>query len=95
MSSFPEIVRPVRLYSCLLLLVSLYSTAYAADVNPSVLPGAAVSDAGNEIDMTAQERQFLKQKGQVTMCVDPDWMPLEGWPSSAARFRVCTTSGRS
>lgn len=77
MSSVPGIVRSVRLCSCLLILVSLFSTAYAADVNPSVLPGAAVSDAGNEIDMTAQERQFLKQKGRVTMCVDPDWMPLE------------------
>ncbi len=29
------------------------------------------------LDLTAEEQTFLQQKGQITMCVDPDWMPLE------------------
>ncbi|MBU0945203.1 MAG: transporter substrate-binding domain-containing protein [Proteobacteria bacterium] len=27
--------------------------------------------------LTDDEQEFLKKKGQITMCVDPDWMPLE------------------
>jgi polar amino acid transport system substrate-binding protein len=29
------------------------------------------------IELTAQESAYLKQKQQINMCIDPDWMPLE------------------
>ncbi len=29
------------------------------------------------LDFTDQERAYLKEKKQITMCIDPDWMPLE------------------
>ena len=77
MSSYPGIDRPVRFGSCLLLLVCLVSTATAADVNPAVLPGDTLPESGNPIELTPAERQFLDRKGRITLCVDPDWMPLE------------------
>jgi hypothetical protein len=29
------------------------------------------------IELTKEEKEYLKQKGQITMCVDPDWEPFE------------------
>ena len=31
----------------------------------------------NPIELTEEEQQYLDQKQQLTMCVDPDWMPYE------------------
>lgn len=30
-----------------------------------------------ELDLSVQEQDYLKTKQQITMCIDPDWMPLE------------------
>ncbi|MEJ2396442.1 MAG: diguanylate cyclase [Candidatus Thiodiazotropha sp.] len=48
----------------------------AEGLNPSLQP---LSDHGssNEQSLSSEERNFLLQKGRVTMCVDPDWLPLE------------------
>lgn len=29
------------------------------------------------MELTPEERQYLDKKSQLTMCVDPDWMPYE------------------
>ncbi|MBU1138228.1 MAG: transporter substrate-binding domain-containing protein [Proteobacteria bacterium] len=43
--------------------------AYKGDkVAEGQLPSLALTD---------EEQSFLEKKGQITMCVDPDWMPLE------------------
>lgn len=31
----------------------------------------------SSLALTDEEQHFLEKKGQITMCVDPDWMPLE------------------
>lgn len=31
----------------------------------------------NTISLSNEERSYLQQKGEITMCVDPDWMPYE------------------
>ncbi|MDX2507732.1 MAG: diguanylate cyclase [Gammaproteobacteria bacterium] len=38
--------------------------------------GLTKSEAVN-LDLTAQELDYLQQTKQITMCIDPDWMPLE------------------
>ncbi len=48
----------------------------------SPLPGFAVQNAGLDGHaakqlLTAEEQQYLEKKQQLTMCVDPDWMPYE------------------
>ena len=35
------------------------------------------SHASADVEFTAQEQKYLQEKGQITMCIDPDWMPLE------------------
>ncbi|WP_020587636.1 transporter substrate-binding domain-containing protein [Desulfobacter curvatus] len=37
-----------------------------------------VSDKVKHIDLTAEERAWLKSHGMIRICVDPDWMPYEG-----------------
>ena len=38
-----------------------------------VLADTALKD----VNLSAQEIDYLQQKKQITMCIDPDWMPLE------------------
>ena len=38
---------------------------------------ARVPELGNPLHFTPEEQQYLDGKQQITMCVDPDWMPLE------------------
>lgn len=33
--------------------------------------------ADSNIDLTLDEKYFLANKGEITMCIDPDWMPCE------------------
>jgi len=33
----------------------------------------------SKIDFTAQERAYLQKKKAITMCIDPKWMPYEGF----------------
>jgi diguanylate cyclase (GGDEF)-like protein len=33
--------------------------------------------ADSNIDLTLDEKYFLANKGEITMCIDPDWMPFE------------------
>jgi len=42
-----------------------------------VLACCALLLRASTIPLSDAERQYLKQKGEVTMCVDPDWMPYE------------------
>ncbi len=37
----------------------------------------AVEGQLSSLALTDEEQRFLEKKGQITMCVDPDWMPLE------------------
>ncbi len=30
----------------------------------------------NELQLTEEEKRYLKDKAQITMCVDPDWLPF-------------------
>ena len=39
--------------------------------------GTRVSELGNPLHLTPEEQQYLAGKKRITMCVDPDWMPLE------------------
>jgi len=31
----------------------------------------------NKLDLSSDEKQYLKEKKQIKMCIDPDWMPFE------------------
>ena len=31
----------------------------------------------NTLILTEKERTYLKKKGKITMCIDPDWLPYE------------------
>ncbi len=31
----------------------------------------------SELELTQQEKEYLKNKTEIKMCVDPNWMPLE------------------
>lgn len=77
MSCSPGNAWHVWLGFCCLCLASLFSTAFAADVNPSVLPTVDLLEAGADTALTPEEEQHLHQKGRIAMCVDPDWLPLE------------------
>lgn len=46
------------------------------------MPELALADVRLEkkfpaLELTPEERQYLNKKSQLTMCVDPDWMPYE------------------
>ena len=36
-----------------------------------------LDNAFASINFTDQEKNYLQEKKQITMCIDPDWMPLE------------------
>jgi len=48
-----------------------------AEINPSVLPSSFGIDAGMDSRLSREEQAFLHEKGKISMCVDPNWMPLE------------------
>ena len=39
---------------------------------------ATAADTTNPLNLTTEERAWLKNHQQIRMCVDPDWMPYEG-----------------
>lgn len=45
--------------------------------NPVLSAGPQLQTPALQADLSPQERSFLRQKGSVRMCVDPDWMPME------------------
>ena len=36
------------------------------------------SEPDRTFSLTPEEQQYLAGKQQISMCIDPDWMPLEG-----------------
>ncbi len=34
-------------------------------------------DSKHRVPLTPEQQQYLKKKGKITYCVDPDWMPFE------------------
>lgn len=36
-----------------------------------------IHNALADINLSTQEKDYLQEKKQITMCIDPDWMPLE------------------
>ena len=65
----------------MLSLIMLAQRAVAADGNPDGYAPYGLGDRGEtisrEIHFTAGELAYLRRKKEITMCVDPDWMPLE------------------
>ena len=39
--------------------------------------GPELSSPGSKLSFTPAEQQYLAEKQQITMCIDPDWLPLE------------------
>ncbi len=37
----------------------------------------SITEKDQQIIMTATEREYLKNRGSIKMCADPDWMPFE------------------
>jgi polar amino acid transport system substrate-binding protein len=63
---------------CLCLLLLFFCAPVAAgDVNPTILPLVGQAESGGAQPLSVEEREFLQRKGRVSMCVDPDWLPLE------------------
>ncbi len=69
--------------SCLLLLfvasLLLVSAESLVAVTPIAEGGRNIASSSSEFAslLTVQEKEFLTEKKKITMCVDPDWMPLE------------------
>ena len=72
----PEVTcwRSSRL-ALLLLFALAWQPLGAEAVNPSLQPIAGGPTGAEELN--AEERALLQRKGRITMCVDPDWLPLE------------------
>ncbi|MCW8929474.1 MAG: diguanylate cyclase [Gammaproteobacteria bacterium] len=49
-------------------LLIIFFTVYSSNV---------ISSINSEIELTDDELSYLKEKKQVKVCVDPDWMPFE------------------
>ncbi|HEA26051.1 MAG TPA: transporter substrate-binding domain-containing protein, partial [Ectothiorhodospiraceae bacterium] len=43
-----------------------------------ISPLFAAESYGMENILSTDESRYLEQKGALTICIDPDWMPLEG-----------------
>jgi len=75
------------LFFSLVLILNLFSATppsfathtYQSDKAVSVTAGTAktVDQGIPAISFSDEERAYLEKKKQITMCVDPDWMPLE------------------
>ncbi len=59
-----------------LLLLLCGALLQAREVNPSLVPLVGEASAVQPA-LSSEERDFLQRKGRVSMCVDPDWLPLE------------------
>jgi len=35
------------------------------------------NQVSNEVELTQDEKEYLKQKGKIKVCIDPSWMPFE------------------
>jgi len=35
------------------------------------------NSASNELELTQSEKEYLKKKGKIKVCIDPSWMPIE------------------
>jgi len=35
------------------------------------------NSVSNEVELTQDEKEYLKQKGKIKVCIDPSWMPFE------------------
>ena len=46
-------------------------------VSPFCLFAASPSKATPPTPFSQEEQQYLSEKKQITMCIDPDWLPLE------------------
>lgn len=66
-----------RLWSAALLagmmIVLLVSVSHAHQSRSSM--AGTVSNAGSPVQLTDEEREYLKRIGPVTVCPDPDWQP--------------------
>ncbi len=78
MLPLPNTIRSLFYLSCLIFALVFFSAA------ESVFAGKAGDDldqskisAGRVSPFTEEEQNFLVAKKEITMCVDPDWMPLE------------------
>ncbi|MBF0454232.1 MAG: transporter substrate-binding domain-containing protein [Magnetococcales bacterium] len=78
---------PILSWAALLFLISALCTpgiASPADKSPNSSASPLLSSAWaeritpkTELLLSQEERAFLAQRGPVTLCVDPDWMPFE------------------
>ena len=71
---------------CLALSLSLFLSCFAQPAAaqpeeksyaPFSRPRAEADSHSGVVDFTTQEEAYLRKKKKITMCVDPDWMPLE------------------
>ncbi|MEA1921964.1 MAG: transporter substrate-binding domain-containing protein [Pseudomonadota bacterium] len=74
------------LFFSLVLILNLFSATppgfahtYQSDKSVSSTAGTAktADQRAQVISFSEEERAYLEKKKQITMCVDPDWMPLE------------------
>ena len=42
----------------------------------------------NEIKFTQEEKEYLKNKKEITMCIDPSWMPFESFDSQGRHVGI-------
>ncbi len=65
----------VFLLLCLTLL-SIVKTPFCSSLHAQedqVVEGLVVTT----LDLTDEEQEFLRKKSRITVCIDPDWLPLE------------------
>ncbi|MEA3333330.1 MAG: transporter substrate-binding domain-containing protein, partial [Pseudomonadota bacterium] len=76
----------IVLFFSLALILNLFLTAplgfahtYQSDkaVSSSAKAGKTAEKGAKRVIFSDEERAYLEKKKQITMCVDPDWMPLE------------------
>ncbi|WP_456385325.1 response regulator [Desulfolithobacter sp.] len=63
----------------ILLFVNLHRPCLAGSEGDRLYNDAVFKDSTNQVlfSLTREEQQYLEVKKRITMCVDPDWMPLE------------------
>ena len=62
------LIQPLHLFTLILVAVVAMPGLAATDV--------ALDDSGEILSLTAEEQQYLQQKQQISMCVNPDAMPI-------------------
>ncbi len=68
-----------NLLLCVIPLVFFQFPCFAEVQNNTAISaaGSEQPELGNPLRLTPEEKQYLAEKQRITMCVDPDWMPLE------------------